>query len=355
MKELLGLTPRPRIVTACCGAGWHLTSTLMGTPGASEYLVGSYLPYDAAETAKFLGFRPDKFVSEETALHLATEAFMRATLRSKLEERPIGLGMTASIASLKEHRGAHEAHTAVVADQSTYIVHDVFFKATGADARLANDRACQQSARSALFSVAHTDGGATRNWRDAFTSRPLFTPSDRGLATSIGPDAILFPGAFNPIHDTHKAIADAVFRSTGRPVIYAITADSPHKPALTFQEMARRAAQIRQEGAVLFTEGDPLYIDKARRFPGRAFIIGVDALERMLDPKWGPAVEPMLAEFAALGTTFYVAPRIVDGAPRKLRHLNDRLGWHAGIFKSIDIEPNALSSTQLRKEGQRDA
>jgi nicotinic acid mononucleotide adenylyltransferase len=360
VKELLGLSPRPRIVTACCGAGWHLTSTLMGTPGASEYLVGSYLPYDGDETAAFLGFRPDKFVSEETAIHLATEAFMRATLRSGNGDRPIGIGVTASIASLQVHRGAHEYFVAAVTHDKVFARHAILGKGVGYDVRDFDDSACESTVVDLLqMRVASQEPlsgdeecrerSNGKLARELFLSRRFFTPE--GRERDIAPDTILFPGAFNPLHEGHQRIADAVFRQTGRPVVYAITADSPHKPALTFQEMARRAALIRQDSAVLFSEGDPLYIDKARRWQGKHFIIGVDALERMLDPKWGPAVEPMLDEFRSLWTHFFVAPRIVDGSARGLADIVDRIPKaHRRLFSAVKVAPSEISSSAIRAQ-----
>lgn len=75
--------------------------------------------------------------------------------------------------------------------------------------------------------------------------------------------------------------------------------------------MAR--AKVLQGHDCLFTQDDPLYMDKARRFPGRSFLVGADALARLLDLRWGHEVEPMLEEFARLGTTFRVNGRLVDG------------------------------------------
>jgi hypothetical protein len=99
----------------------------------------------------------------------------------------------------------------------------------------------------------------------------------------------------------------------------------------------------------VFSQGDPLFIDKARKHPGAHFAIGADTFDRMLNPKWGP-VEPMIAEFRSLGTRFYVAPRVVDG---KLMNCGDvcakwnTYDWvfeHLPRFEAVDI-----SSSNIRK------
>jgi hypothetical protein len=118
--------------------------------------------------------------------------------------------------------------------------------------------------------------------------------------------------------------------------------------------MARRAAYIRSRGGVAyFTEGDPLYIDKARRRPHAAFVIGADAALRMLDPKWGVAPGALLEEFQSLGTCFHVAPRIVDGKELSILDvetalLDQRLGCYLHIFKTVHAVASAISSSAIR-------
>ena len=86
--------------------------------------------------------------------------------------------------------------------------------------------------------------------------------------------------------------------------------------------------------------------DKARRFPGSRILIGVDALIRMLDPKWGPPIEPMLQEFRQLGIKFLVADREVDGKLLTLDGLAP-----TDLFQRVlrPAQHLALSSTKLRQ------
>ena len=106
-------------------------------------------------------------------------------------------------------------------------------------------------------------------------------------------------------------------------------------------------AKLLEGYARLFTQNDPLYLDKARKFPGAKIVVGVDALIRMLDPKWGVAVEPLIAEFRALGTKFLVADREVNGQVETLFHI---AGAPLDICKRIDnpAEHYKMSSTALR-------
>jgi hypothetical protein len=84
--------------------------------------------------------------------------------------------------------------------------------------------------------------------------------------------------------------------------------------------MLDRVAAVRRQrwepdGArtVVFTQGDPLFIDKARRWPGTEFVVGADALFRMLDPSWGHDPEALLHALQGLGVRFLVFGREVEG------------------------------------------
>jgi hypothetical protein len=127
-----------------------------------------------------------------------------------------------------------------------------------------------------------------------------------------------FPGSFNPPHKGHIEIAQIL---TARYVpgsgyipdpIFSICANPPHKLQLTITEMMRRK-KLLPNNPVLFTKDDPLFIDKARKFPKSSFIVGADTLLRLLDPQWGPVPGPMLSEFDRLGTSWFVFGREIDG------------------------------------------
>jgi len=121
--------------------------------------------------------------------------------------------------------------------------------------------------------------------------------------------------------------------------------------------MLMRAVAVSQADnrKVVFTQNDPLFIDKARRFPGASFLIGADSVERLLDPRWyggkSEAVIDMLSEFERLGTRFYVFGR--DSGNGMVRMSDIPVIGH---FKSLFIEmPDnkfKISSSQLRAQNR---
>jgi hypothetical protein len=66
----------------------------------------------------------------------------------------------------------------------------------------------------------------------------------------------------------------------------------------------------------------------------------------MLDPSWGPNVGEMLETFRALGTTFYVVGRVIDGRWTTLDDVSIPDGF-GSLFESVEGRHD-VSSTELR-------
>lgn len=352
-----------RVYLACTGAGAGIQNALWNVPGCSAFLVGASFPapffvgaefpYDPSATERFLGFRPEKFCSAETAIDLALESYSRACIKDGhvTTSSPIGLGLTASVASLREHRGDHRIHAAVVTRQGAWAVNGVLEKGVGLDARIADGavadgiglalilRAAGISDVCEVYGVQLEFEDVSAQARRQFLARGLHTADGKRLATT--PKAVgnrhLFPGAFNPPHEGHLGIASSVARTHGAPIVFAITANAPHKPPVTLTEMIERAALLLGYDR-MFTEDDPLYLDKARRYSGCTIVLGADALQRLLDPKWGPAIAAMLSEFKQLGTTFLVFSRVTGGEWVTL----------IDVLKSLDTDSGMLLSAMSR-------
>lgn len=307
-----------RVFIVATGAGAGIQKTLWEVPGVSKFLVGAAFPYAAEESSRLLGFTPTSFCSAEMALDLAMAAFMRAARGAPA--RAVGIGLTAAVASREARRGASRAYAAFFGDGGAGIAEVTLPKDVGDDARRRDGEACDALGIATLLrafdrdtsGTVFEDAGATARAR--LFARPYFRA--RGVRDAEGAlpdDAVLFPGAFDPPHEGHLGGAERVRQTSRRPVVFATTVDPPHKAALTSAEVLRRAIALEGHD-VVFTQGDPLYLDKARRFPGRAFVVGADALVRMLDPRWGVDVTSLVSELRALGAHFYVVPRLIDGA-----------------------------------------
>jgi nicotinic acid mononucleotide adenylyltransferase len=342
-----------RIFIAATGAGAGAQKSIWSVPGCSKYFAGAAFPYGCDQTDEFIGFRPDKYVSEDTALDLAMASYMRAWNGPGCEA--IGVGLSASVASLERHRGEHEIFAAVVGSFGAFVHYELLKKGKGEDARRKDGnkadkiitgliRFATRGGASGIVPIASTEKAYER-----FFYHPFFEVDGKRYHGLLYPNpGPLYPGAYNPPHKGHYAIAEAASHLTA----FSITQDSPHKPPLTLVDMLQRAKMLKGK-RILFSRGDPLYIDKARNKPRSTIVIGADALQRMLDPKWGPDVKEMLYEFVSLYTTFLVAPRIVNGTVLSMDNVLDSAGVdfqvRQDLFRELVIEPTDISSSEIRK------
>ena len=377
IAALRELKPTPKVFVAATGAGAGIQSSLWSVPGSSAFLAGAAFPYAAHETERLLGFRPARFCDEEAAVELAITTYLRGRETALAEsggqtKTPIiGLGLTASVASLEPHRGDHRVFVATVSARGTTVWSARLPKGTGEaqrtfDGQLADRLGVQALLAAAGMAAAHGSTPGVDVLRRELSEaelhrllyrRPVFGPGDARqtvLETEMC-DLVLLPGSFDPCHEGHQMIADAVERQYGRRVAYAVTADPVHKPSLRVVDLLDRVASIRLAGGrarpIVLTERDPFFIDKARQFPGAGIALGVDALVRMLDPSWGPELGEMLETFRALGTRFYVVGRVIEGRWTTIDEVPIPDGFRP-LLESIEGRHD-VSSTVLR--GPNDA
>jgi nicotinic acid mononucleotide adenylyltransferase/nicotinamide mononucleotide (NMN) deamidase PncC len=341
-----------RVYVACAGGGAGLQQMLWSVPGASSFLVGATFPYATDAVDEVIGFAPERYCSEATAMDLASAAFTRAGGG----HAAVGVGVTAKVASVEAHRGPHRVFAASVTRRQARLYSMDLDKGEATEARARDGARADALGLVALLDAVGLPSDALRSetgeyavtdaselGRERLFTRPMFRANG---AREPAPEKLrlAFPGTFDPPHSGHLGMAVAVEALTGtRPVMW-ITAEPPHKPPVPFAELLRRARRLHGYD-VLFSRGEPLYIDKARRYPGCAFLIGSDSLVRLLDPKWGLDVPALVKEFTELGTRFYVTSRVTDGTLLTLGDIPD-----APRHLCIEVDGRwDVSSTELRR------
>jgi hypothetical protein len=348
-----------RIHIAATGAGAGLQALLWSVPGCSSLLSGASFPYAQDETDAFLGHSPGRYASAEAAIDLAIGAYHRARRATQPAKVPVGIGIAASVASLGAHRGEHRIHVAALAPGCAIVTSVVLTKGAGQEAR--DDDGVTADLLGLMELLAASGAGemgdatkATILRRAQSTTRLLGSEADslfsyvldafplvladgtRRPSTDLLDAArarrlLVHPGTFNPPHAGHiegARTALDVFSAEacgrirlGRPgapsirLVHSITLDPPNKPALSTTEALDRAVVLGKLGAdVILGRGDPLFVDKAERMPGAAFVVGADTVLRMLDPCWGLAPVQVLDRLMRAGARLYVVGRLVPTA-----------------------------------------
>ena len=347
------------------GAGAGLQQRLWEVPGSSAYLAGCSFPYAAEEQEELLGFMPEHFCSEEAAVDLASAAYMKAYKFGG--KKPIGVGITASVASEKIHRGDHRVFICVMTDEKVNLFQHTFEKQVGSAARHLDGDDCDNWGfwmllETAGISETNALGKFTKDVtalaRERFFLRPFFAANGKRLDTiPTNKHMAIMPGAYNPPHEGHLGTAQSVMDEFGRTVVFEVTAEPPHKEALSVQALLQRA-KLLQGHDRLFTRKEPYYLDKAKAFPGIPLVLGADAMVRMLDPKWGIEPLDLFKKFIDLETKLLVAGRTIDDQfvtcqdiLADLQTKGDRGVWllAMNVLMSVDGRWD-ISSTELRNK-----
>ncbi len=358
------------IFVAATGAGAGIQQDLWSTPGISKVLVGAQFPYAGKETDEFLGFHPAKYVSEDTAIEMASAAYIRAKAVAGVHGKAVGLGLTASTSTNYDKRSPNEVYAAVVGDTGCWVRHVVLIDdhIPGLE-RHYHGQECDglglgmlQYAVTGKDCVSWTRGEQVRDCtarvEELFWDHPVFMPTGQRLE-ALPKDHCIFPGTFNPPHEGHHDMAERTEFWEYMQVVYEINVDSPHKGDLSAVECLARAAYFKADRyqaprSLRFTKGMPLFTDKVKAGGFEAqFIMGSDTLERILDPKWGPSTEQVLETFMEYDTVIHVFDRWTkneDGTMRFIeamalvnsldKRYHDRFNYR-GTSKSI-------SSTDIR-------
>ena len=96
---------------------------------------------------------------------------------------------------------------------------------------------------------------------------------------------IVFPGAFNPLHDGHRRMAVWAKRWLNESVEFEMSITNVDKPNLTAVELRQRLDQFSSSQPVWVTRA-PTFLDKSALFPGVTFLVGADTISRIGDPTY---------------------------------------------------------------------
>lgn len=284
-----------QVVLAITGGGSGAIARLLDMPGASRTVLEATVPYSAAALADYLGAAPEAACDERTARVLAMAAYQRAGRFAPTAPRLAGIGATASLASDRSKRGAHRIHVAVQTADATRVASLILEK--NARSRAEEERLCadlilneialaarlEQQLQLALRvgeQIAVAEAAAEPAWKQLLSAAREMVDAGPGQS----PRGALFPGAFNPPHAGHADIVRVAAEILGQPVAYELSIANADKPLLDFLEIRRRCEAL--SGKPLWLTRAATFVEKSRLFLGAVFVVGVDTLARIADPKY---------------------------------------------------------------------
>lgn len=353
-------------VLALTGGGSLAIPALLGVPGASASVLAATVPYSTAALAEWLHGKFDQACGEPTARAMAMAAFERARTLAAADADPHtlrGIGATASLVSNRPKRGAHRIHVAwqsagvavsysceLAKEQrsrlqeeavaATLIVHAVA-EACGVVASPPADPSAEEP-------IVRREKRAPREWTELLLGERQTV--EYRLAA---PPRVLFSGAFNPLHDGHRRMAELAAARLDAPVALELSIANVDKPTLDFLELESRLAGL-GDFPVLLTRA-PTFVEKAALVPGATFVVGADTIVRIAEEKYyggdRQKRDSAIAAIASRGCRFLVFGRQCDGR----FVLPSELGLPSQLRAMCDeVPPNLfrfdISSTELRSE-----
>ena len=166
----------------------------------------------------------------------------------------------------------------------------------------------------------------------------------------------MLAGSFDPLHDGHEGLAAAAARLLGQPVTFELSMTNVDKPVLSLAEVQRRLGQFAGRYDIVVTRATR-FSEKARLFPGCAFVIGWDTAVRLVAPRYYEGdVSRMvraLEEIRGLGCRFMVAGRS-SGRPVPRGHRNRGAGGvrvDVHVYTGIGVQAGRVVHRYPRRGG----
>ncbi len=332
-----------QLVLAITGGGSRAISELLERPGGSKILLAALVPYSAIALEHFLGTMPEQFCSARTARLMAMTAYQRMRQLQTDPKRPgefVGLGCSASLVSDRPKRGDHRVHVAfqtldTTVEHSLSLAKDtrsrrdeeslataMILNAVAEAAGVTERLDLQLRANEQLVERRHT---ASPEWQELLHGDRRQVGCGRTPIIASGSRRVIFPGAFNPLHDGHREMARIAAERLDVPMEFELSIHNVDKPPLDYLEMSDRAAQFSDDETLWLTRA-PTFDEKSRLFSDATFVVGADTVARIADPKYycddERAMLAAVERIASRGCRFLVFGRTsAEGAFESLSQL----------------------------------
>ena len=348
-----------KFVIVSSGGGSNAIASLLKVPGASNTVLEAYIPYAKESLDFYLMKKPDFYASKDTSLRMAARAYSAA---KKIDQESslnhlLGVSITASLSTTYEKRGDHKFHIALQTRDFSKSISCKLEKGTRTREEeeelvtafvvnlLAECSELEYDYPKIPEEVVFDEVKAEKGWAELMSNKINYV-----LSEDVSPE-LIFPGAFYPYHDGHKAMKDLAEQETGKKIFFEICIQNVDKPPISYHQIKKTVMQFNDSENWVLTKAGK-FSEKSKLFPNSTFIIGADTLVRIMDERFYESRKEMLKEleiFNENNNHFLVFGREYQGKFTTLSdvQLPDNI---SARFKGFDEEifRKDISSTSIR-------
>ena len=348
-----------RFALAVTGGGTSAIADLLSVAGASRTVLEATVPYHGNALRAYLNHTPEQACSARTARHMAMAAWQRARLID-VGAPVYGLGCTAAIKTNRRRKGEQRCHIAV---QGAALTLEINVEPGRNQSRRKQEQIIKEIIINTMAEILgltgqhdppRTDALVTRRCHNAAPAwQALWDAGDSATSTHLAfPDALL-PGTFNPTHQGHLTMLEVAADLLGTRVCPEISIRNVEKPPLDYLDMWDRQAAL--TGHEVIFSRTATFEEKARLFPGTTFVVGLDTIVRVADPKYYDndirLRDQAIGNLVTSGNSFLVFGRLQHGRFETL----DQIQLPRALKAICTQVPESrfrvdISSTELRLE-----
>ena len=300
-----------QVVLVTAGGAAAAIPHLLTTPGASRVVLEGLCPTARGAVDRLLGGAQESYASSRTARRLAVTAWRRGCEIGGEPSGVVGVAVTAALKTRAPKRGPHRVIVATQTLARTSVAALVLGKDAGSRTeeeavaaalvleRLADAAGVATAGRAegglalrAGEGVEIVDCAAPPEWQGLLGGTLRVTRATAAAPRSgrsqppppIAPGMLVFPGAFDPLHEGHLRMALVAEEIAERPIDFEISVTNVDKPFLDYIEMRSRATQF--AGRSLWFTRAATFLEKLELFPGGTFVMGADTYVRLADPRY---------------------------------------------------------------------
>jgi len=359
--------------------GWL---TLLG--GSSKVIAETQNLYSRGSAANLLGYDTETYVDSQVTRDFAIKAFTNTQKYMYYEandlgfeqNRTLGVGISGALRSNYERKGLHHAYISLV-DQKKYVTYyinldknkrsreeeDYFIgynvlnliNTPVTETPILVGELFENDKITVLESMDTID--LLLSSLSTSTMNIIFLPGGKMLANQILKKCVVIPGSFNPLHDGHVALAEAVaqkFNLKSSDIVFELSALNADKGLIEREEIEKRVKAINERGFGAMLTHRPFFYAKNEYLRNGYFVVGTDTYKRIIDTKYYDNSQDImiskLAEFIRCENHLVVAPR-VNSQTNQLETLKDfPIPEILSNIHGLDDFRMDISSTELRQK-----